>query len=70
MYESVSEALEAFEEMLNETVPHVTIAGIRFAPSDILRDLDPIVFRVEFYDWLDAEGVNIDDLEDDEDLTK
>lgn len=67
-YETVSEALEVFEEMLNESVPHVIIAGIRFAPSDILRELDPIAFRYEFYDWLDAEGVDSDDLEDDEEI--
>jgi len=35
-----------FEDYLNDAYPKVTIAGIVFFPSDILRECDPIAFRV------------------------
>jgi len=35
-----------FEDYLTDAYPKVTIAGIVFFPSDILRECDPIAFRV------------------------
>ena len=68
MYETMSEAIEAYDDMLNEIHEWPVIGGISFAPSDILRECDPIAYRVGFHDWIDAEGIDTDDLEDDEDL--
>ena len=65
---TMSEAIEAYDDMLNEIHEWPVIGGISFAPSDILRECDPIAYRVGFHDWIDAEGIDTDDLEDDEDL--
>ena len=54
--------------MLNETHEWPSVAGILFAPSGILRECDPIAYRVGFHDWADAEGIDTDELEDDADL--
>jgi hypothetical protein len=35
-----------FEDYLNDAYPTVTIEGIVFFPSDILKECDPIAFRV------------------------
>lgn len=56
------EALEAYTESLNAG-EWPTVAGMEFAPSDILKELDPIAFRTGFHDWLDAEGIDLDELE-------
>ena len=68
MYDTMSEAIEAYDDMLNEIHDWPVIGGISFAPSDILRECDPIAYRVGFHDWIDAEGIDTDDLEDDADL--
>ena len=68
MYETMSEAIEAYDDMLNEIHEWPVIGGISFAPSDILRECDPIAYRCGFADWADAEGIDTDDLEDDADL--
>jgi len=65
MYESISETVEAYDDMLNAAHEWPTVAGISFAPSDILRELDPIAYRGGWLDWCDAEGIDTDELEDD-----
>ena len=65
MYETMSEAIEAYDDMLNEVYPE-TPFGI--PASRILRECDPIAYRCGFADWADAEGIDTDDLEDDADL--
>jgi len=40
-----------FLEMINETEPEVVIFGIRFGAGDILKEMDPIAFRVMFSDY-------------------
>ena len=45
-YELEEELRMQFEDYLNDAYPKVTIAGIVFFPSDILRECDPIAFRV------------------------
>ena len=52
MIDSMSKAIAAFEADL----------------IDIMREFYPIRYREEFHDWLDALGIDIDSLEDDEDL--
>ncbi|ACY35960.1 hypothetical protein CMP1-68 [Clavibacter phage CMP1] len=41
---------DAFAELLDEDGP-VTVAGIEFNPSDILKSCDPIAFRVGISDY-------------------
>lgn len=64
MFTTMSEAIEAFEEMLDEIAQPVF--GI--APSRIMREIDPIMYRCEFWDYVDAQGVDSDDLEEDAEL--
>ena len=49
-----SEAYEMYDDMLNEICEIVTVAGIEFFPSDILRGCDPIAYRVGFHDYADG----------------
>jgi hypothetical protein len=35
-----------FIEFINEMEPEITICGITFSPGDILKEMDPIAFRV------------------------
>lgn len=59
-YKNVREALDAYDEMLNEC--HEGCFNIE--PARILRKLDPTWYRCGFADWLDAEGIDSDDLDD------
>lgn len=65
MYETVSETVEAYDVMLNECHEWPNVAGINFAPSDILRSIDPIAYKCGWIDWCDSEGIDTDELEDD-----
>ena len=65
MYETISETVEAYDAMLNETHEWPTVAGVNFAPSDILREVDPVAYKGGWLDWCDAEGIDIDELEED-----
>lgn len=45
-----------FDEMLDECYPSVQIGGITFYPSNIVKECDPIAYRVWLSDWeADAE---------------
>lgn len=45
-----------YDEMLDECFPHwVGPSGADYCPSDILREVDPIAYRVGFNDWADGE---------------
>lgn len=59
--ETWSEAIESFNELLDESGP-VVIAGMEFWPSVILRECDPIAYRVTLMDYVDSEGVDSDTL--------
>jgi hypothetical protein len=41
-----------FIEFINETNPEVTICGITFSPGDILKEMDPVAFRVMKNDYM------------------
>ena len=64
MYDTMSEAIEAYDDMLDEV--HGEFMGM--SAARILRECDPIAYRCGFADWADAEGIDTDDLEDDADL--
>lgn len=65
MYDNYADAVEAYDDMLNECHDAPTIAGIEFDPCVILRRVDPIAYRCGFNDWLDGEGVDSDTFTDD-----
>ena len=44
-----------FRQDLDELLPEVKIGGLSYAPSRALFNVDPIAYRVEFSNWLDAE---------------
>ena len=49
-----------FDEFLDESAPLFEIFGMKYAPSYILRECDPIAYRVTLSDWLDS----LDNCED------
>lgn len=59
----MSEAIEAYDEYLDELGEFQGIPGSR-----IMRECDPIAYRCGFHDWVDAQGVDTDDLDDDAQL--
>lgn len=63
MYENYSEAIAAYDDALDGEGP-VQVAGMTFYASRIIQSLDPIAYRVGFFDWLDGEGIDSDDLDD------
>lgn len=60
--DTVRQALDAYDEALNEVHGPVMVAGYEFGTSRTLKELDPIAYRVGFHDWLDSEGIDSDDL--------
>lgn len=65
---TMSEAIAAYDEMLNEANGSFEIGYLSFDASRVLRKVDPIAYRVGFFDWADAEDIDTDDLEDDAEL--
>lgn len=63
MFNTMSEAYDYYDAMLDEEGP-VTVAGMGFYPSEILKRMDVIAYRTGFNDYMDALEVNTDDLED------
>lgn len=45
---------EQYDESLNES-GCVTVAGMGFWPSDILKNCDEVAYRAGFNDWLDGQ---------------
>lgn len=62
---TMSELLEAYRVFLDNCCPEVSVFGHTFEPSEVLEELDPIAFRQGYLDYADAEGIDIDELEDD-----
>jgi hypothetical protein len=66
MIKTMEEALELYEQMLDESGP-VVVGGIEFSPSAILKEMDPIAYDVGFNDYMNACDIDTDDFLDDED---
>lgn len=64
-FKTVSESVDAYDQMLNETYDNLTIAGMYFDTSDALRELDPTAYKCGWIDYMDSLGVDTDLLEDD-----
>lgn len=43
-----------YDESLDEEGP-VTVAGLKYEPSDILKNVDEVAYRTGFNDWLDGQ---------------
>lgn len=70
-YTTVSETVAAYDEMLNDSYgAWPNIGSLEFAPSDILRELDPVAYKCGWLDWCDSEGIDTDELEDDYTFTR
>ena len=49
-----------FDDFLDESASMFEIFGMKYVPSYILRECDPIAYRVTLSDWLDS----LDDCDD------
>lgn len=65
MYETISETVDAYNNMLDECFGAVNIAGLDYDTSRALNELDPIAYKCGWIDWCDSEGIDTDELEDD-----
>lgn len=59
MIKTYKEALDAYNQMLDESGP-VVVGGIEFSPSAILREMDPIAYGVGFNDYMDSMEIDYD----------
>lgn len=55
-----NEALERFDNFLDEVYDRVVVAGYDFYPSRVLKEVDPIAYRGEFNNWLNSEGLELE----------
>jgi hypothetical protein len=63
MIKTMEEALEMYEQMLDESGP-VIVGGIEFSPSAILKEMDPIAYDVGFNDYMNSMDIDTDELSD------
>ena len=57
------EAKANYDAFLDECYPVVTLGYSEFYPSDIIKNCDPIAYRVGFADYVDSlteEGVEVE----------
>lgn len=57
---SEREALERFDDFLNEVFPTYSICGYDYDPAQALKNCDQVAYREEFNNWLDAEGLELE----------
>jgi hypothetical protein len=46
---------DRFDDLLNESYPEYTIAGITLTPAQILFDCDPIAYRIALSEYEDSQ---------------
>jgi hypothetical protein len=49
-----AEALEMYEEMLDDCEGPVELCGITYSASHVLREVDPTAYRCGFNDYVDS----------------
>lgn len=65
-YETVSESVRAYDELLETGMPIMRRYPFKgYATVDEFRDGDPIAYKCGWLDWCDAMGIDTDELEDD-----
>jgi RNA polymerase subunit RPABC4/transcription elongation factor Spt4 len=47
---------EMFEELLDECYPEISIGCCTFSPSQVLKELDPVCFRIGIQEQLDSQA--------------
>lgn len=65
MYETISETVTAYDNLLEESYGPVKLLGVEYNAAVILNAVDPIAYKCGWLDWCDAEGIDTDELEDD-----
>lgn len=63
MFDNWTDAMTSFDEMLNEGGP-VIIMGQEFDKARILREIDPISYRSNLFDYIDGCGIDSDNLQE------
>jgi hypothetical protein len=58
----INDALNNFDDTINEMHSAVTLMGLTFDASKIIKALDPIAYRCYFHDWADSEEIDTDEL--------
>lgn len=51
---SWSEAVELYDEMLDVNHGYVSVAGLEYATSRVLKSLDPIAYREGLFAYVDS----------------
>jgi len=49
-----AEALEMFNEMLDDCEGPVELCGMTYSASYVLREIDPVAYRCSFNDYVDS----------------
>lgn len=65
---SEAEAVERYEDILDSEGP-LTLAGMSYARSYVLREVDPVAYRCGFNDFVDSlseDGIYVEGLTDSE----
>jgi hypothetical protein len=63
MIKTMEQAYDYYDSML-DSEGLVTVAGMVFYPSDVLKEMDRIAYDTGFNDYMDAIGIDTDELED------
>lgn len=64
MFTTISESVNAYDEMLNDVYGSVNV-GYEYDASRVLNAVDPIAYKCGWIDYMDSLGVDTDELEDD-----
>jgi len=67
-FTKVSEFLKFAEEIIREQNEDIKIYNLTYDVVNVLKKVDPVAYRQIILDIADAEGVDLDELEDDEDF--
>lgn len=67
-YISEDDAESMFNDFIDEMTGPVTVLGMEYTASRVLKELDPIAYNCELANYLDSEGLTTEESEaDDED---
>jgi hypothetical protein len=69
-YIDEDKAHEQYDEMLDECFGEIKVGYLTFAPSRVLKEMDPVAYRCWFNDWMDSQNLTADEDEADEEETE
>ena len=52
--------VQEYNDFLDECYPMIEMMGIKFYPSTVLKECDPIAYDCGFYDYMDSIGIDRD----------